>query len=275
MNDRPASPDPDRYEDVRELVARTTPERAWRAWADPEIIAGWFADRAEGNPVPGGQLVHVFESFGEARYEVVEAEPGERLVLRGHLHGTDFEQRIEVEPEGDQTRIRLIHSGFDASAELGEEFKGIDSGWKLALAILRHYLEHHFGRSKQSLFRMRPAPFDFDTHAALFREPEGLDRWLTKTSRPIRSGQPVELELWDGRPLDGSVLADSGREIALTWPEIDGTLELKAFAMGPAGPAIGLRAITWSSDGTKAAGLGPWLDTTLDRLAKVVGPPGP
>ena len=26
----------------------TTPERAWNAWADPQQIANWFVDRAEG-----------------------------------------------------------------------------------------------------------------------------------------------------------------------------------------------------------------------------------
>ena len=35
---------------------KTTPMRAWEAWADPQLIANWFVDRAEGAAVAGGTM---------------------------------------------------------------------------------------------------------------------------------------------------------------------------------------------------------------------------
>ena len=260
------------WKDVRELLVRATPEQAWRAWADPEIIAGWFADRAEGVAKAGETLVHVFDSMGfEVRYAVEAAEPGSLLVLRGNMHGSEFEQRVDVEPADEEgtTRIKLTHSGFgETPAE--DMLEGIDSGWKLALSILRYYLENHFGHPKTTHFQMRPAVYEFESLAPLFREPESLDRWLTRSAGVIRFGEPVELELWDGQRLTGEVLADSGQEIALTWPQINGVLELKAFSMGPAGKALGLRSFVWEPKPAESEKLDPWLNQTLERLLAVL-----
>jgi uncharacterized protein YndB with AHSA1/START domain len=39
-----------------EIATSATPEQAWAAWADPEKIAQWFVDRAEGEAKPGGTM---------------------------------------------------------------------------------------------------------------------------------------------------------------------------------------------------------------------------
>jgi uncharacterized protein YndB with AHSA1/START domain len=41
----------------------TTPDRAWSAWTDPQAIANWFVDRAEGTAAPGEVMTWFFDTF--------------------------------------------------------------------------------------------------------------------------------------------------------------------------------------------------------------------
>lgn len=262
------------WTDRRELRVEATPEQMYRAWADPEIIAGWFPDRAWGEATPGGEIVHAFEAFGmEMRHQVLEAEPPTRLVLKGEAPtGGAFRQEIHVRQEGATTVLELVHSGFgnadsESDSDWDDEYEGVDSGWKLALAILRHYLETHFGRPKKTLFVARPADFSWDHLTALFRTEDGLSSWLTESGAVGDIGSDVQLALRGAGPLTGDVLADSGREVALAWPEIDGVLELKAFGGGPWLKTLALRVSSWADDREGILQcLQPALEASLDRL---------
>jgi uncharacterized protein YndB with AHSA1/START domain len=39
-----------------EIRTKATPQQAYDAWADPEKIAHWFPDRAEGKAEPGATI---------------------------------------------------------------------------------------------------------------------------------------------------------------------------------------------------------------------------
>jgi hypothetical protein len=55
---------------------KTTPMKAWEAWADPQKIANWFVDRAEGTATPGSTMKWFFDSFGYAMdVPIAEADP--------------------------------------------------------------------------------------------------------------------------------------------------------------------------------------------------------
>lgn len=260
----------DTWTDRRELRTDAAPEQVYRAWADPEIIAGWFADRAWGKAEPGGELVHYFEAFGmEMKHRVLEAEPPHRLLLEGKSPaGEPFRQEIRIRHEGGETVLQLVHSGFSGDADWDEEYEGVDSGWKLALAVLRHYLENHFERPKSTLFLGRRADFSWDRLKDLFRSEEGLGKWLTTGGSLGETGTEAKLDLQDAGSLSGEVLADSGREIALEWQEIDGVLELKAFGGGPWPKTLALRASSWADDREERLRRAkPALQAALDRLA--------
>ncbi len=255
--------------DRRELTTTATPQQVWEAWAKPEIIAGWFADRAYGTPEKGSTITHVFEAFGmELPFAVVEAIPGESIVFDGvGPGGRPFRQEVRIRRDGGETVLQLTHSGFDADADWGDEFEGIDSGWTLALAVLRHYLETHFGRARTTWMRMRPMAFDFARADAVFRSADGLGRWLTTGEGAIGDrGERVALALRDGRRVTGEVLAWSGREVALSWEEIGGVLELKAFSAGPGQTMVGLRAMSWADLPPSAAVTHDFMDAALDAL---------
>ena len=68
------------------------------------------------------------------------------------------------------------------------------------------------------------------------------------------------------RTLTGHLLADSGRELALSWDEIEGVLELKAFEIGPQGRAVCLRGCGWGLAPATSA-LEAELEGAAERLA--------
>jgi len=105
------------WSDRREVRTRATPEQAFRAWADPRIVQGWFADEAEGEAKPGGAIIHHFPAFNLSYpMEVVELEPNRRIVFRMSFPGRPpVTQEIVIRTEAGETVIERDRLGHDAS----------------------------------------------------------------------------------------------------------------------------------------------------------------
>lgn len=276
MSSKPDS-DSQGWKDTRTLRVRATPQQLWEAWAEPERLKAWFPDDARGTPEPGGEIVHVWEAFGfEVPHKVIEAEPGRLLVLEAHApHGVPFRQQIHVEQDGDETVLRLVHSGFGDDADWGDEYEGIDSGWKMAFALLRLYLEHYRDRTRESFTLMRPASFDPAEVYRLFSTDQGLSRWLGEASGMGTVGSELTVTLPGGDTLSGPVLAATGLEVCLAWEELEGALELKAFSMGPDQQCLSLRGHTWHADPSRIEHAREHASAALERLLAVTGEAAP
>ena len=251
-----------------EITAHTDPLRAWEAWADPGKLAGWFVDRAVGEGRSGETMTWIFERFGlELPYAVLESVPGERIVFGPASKDVPpFLLEITLTRAGGDTRIRLVNSGFGASADFDEQFAGIDSGWRMALAILKEYLERHFGMPKATFLALRPAVFEFATLAPWFTEAGRLGQWLGSGSGVGDVGDGVSLTLFDGATLTGEVLCRTPTEVALRWTEIGGTCELKAFSQG-AQRVLCIRGFGWGMAPADARALEARMADALGRLA--------
>jgi len=103
----------------------------------------------------------------------------------------------------------------------------------MALALLKHYLENYYGSPRNSFFAMRPAAFSFERVIPFHRTATGLKKWLTTSGELGGIAEALALPLQEGCRISGRVLAKTKRETALSWKEIRGALELKAFSMGP------------------------------------------
>jgi uncharacterized protein YndB with AHSA1/START domain len=119
----------------KSFFVSVTPARAWRAFADSHERSQWEASEYEIDPRPGGRLSWALPGHAcEGR--VVEVVP-ERLLR--HTEGSgphaETEVRVELEPEGAGTRVRITHSG------LGDEVDSVSLGWGQAVADLIVYLE--------------------------------------------------------------------------------------------------------------------------------------
>ena len=229
------------------LDTSATPEQVWRAWADPEILSQWFADRVRGEARTGATMTWIFEKFGyEFPYHVVEASPPSHLVLGGALPGRPpFLLEIIIRRAGGMTRLELVNSGFLDGGEWDEEYEGVFSGWQMALGILRHYLERYFGQPKGGFLAMQPADIALAESLPWFTDEQLLQRWLTDRGTLGEAGAPVDLRLASGDRVRGTVLARTKREIAVSWEDERVVLELKAFAAGPGVRMVAVRGTGW------------------------------
>ena len=257
-----------RWSDERTLTTSATPEQLWDAWGDPSVLKGWFADDARGSATPGDEIVHVWQAFGmEMRHKVLAAERPHRLVLEAHSpQGVPFRQEVLIEKEGGRTVLRLVHSGFGDDADWGGEYDGIDSGWKMAFALLQLFLESYFGRPRRTFTLIRPAAFEFADVYRLYTTDSGLGRWLGEARGMGEVGSELELAVAGEEPVTPKVLAATGTEVLLSWPPVEGALELKAFPMGPDARALCLRGHSWSGDPSAVKGLERLAQVALDRL---------
>ena len=149
-----------------EIRTTASSQQVWEAWTDPAKIAQWFTDRAEGKPEVGRTFTWFFDKFGYVLpHTVVAAEPGKRFALKWDQPGAGYPPgllEITIHREGGETVLRLVNSGFKESADWNDEYEGIVSGWHMALAILKHYLENYFGQPKSQFLVMRPAQFEYE-----------------------------------------------------------------------------------------------------------------
>lgn len=254
---------------LAEVRAIASIERAWQAWAEPARLSEWFTDRAIGRAAAGGTMTWCFDRFGTRfPYDVLVAEEGRRLVLKGSLPGRPpYLLEVLISAAGtDAALVRVINSGFSVGVENDEEREGVLSGWQMALAIYKHYLESHFGEPKTGFFAMQPASFAYERIPHYFLEEEGLMRWLTTSGAIGAAGGSYRLTLRDGAPMSGRVLALTSREVALTWDEIDGVAELKAFRIGPRSRAVAVRGFGWNLAEDRASEIDRMLSSAIDRL---------
>lgn len=249
-----------------------TPEEVWAAWAEPDRVAHWFTESARGSMSEGSTFTWGWESHDfETPMEVLLARPPERLALSAPWEGagpTIIEVRIER--EADDTVVRLIHSGFSEDADFDEEYRGTDSGWLMALTLLKHYLEHYLGRARHQLMVMRRAVFEYDDIRLWHHEEEKLERWLTSEGRIPALGERFQLRLKDGSTITGQVLADAGHEVAVSWEEMQGVLELKAWGSKAHGRNLGLRFSSWRSPVEQKLAVQGLLGDALETLAELV-----
>jgi uncharacterized protein YndB with AHSA1/START domain len=254
-----------------ELRTSAPPEHAWAAWAEPEKLAHWFVDRAYGDVRSGGVMTWVFDRFkAEIPYPVLDATPPERLVFGGEIPGyPPFRLEITIRRDGGDTVVRLFNSGFREGAEWDDEYQGVASGWRLALALLGHYLEHYFGTPKQTVLVMQPAAFDYATVLPWFTEEAKLARWLARSGAIGAPGDAAQLVLQNGDVVRGRVLDATNREVALSWPDANMALELKAFSMGPT-RMLAVRATGWGVRADRMQALEEELRQAVARLASAI-----
>ena len=134
-------------------VLKATPDRVFKAWTDPTLIAKWFYpnerwDRCdpEVEPTVGGKynitMVHSDGDKVGMKGHVVELIPNEKLVFTFLDKDSDDQTQeslvtISLKPVSDGTELTLIHSKL-ASADLKSN---VSSGWDGCLTMLEKFVE--------------------------------------------------------------------------------------------------------------------------------------
>jgi uncharacterized protein YndB with AHSA1/START domain len=102
---------------TREIVFPESPEEVWEALTDPEQLEEWFANDVELDAQEGGEGVFRWDDGEERHATVVEAAPGERLVLDWDDEGT-VELTLQEVEEGTRLLVRESTSQFSIALEL-------------------------------------------------------------------------------------------------------------------------------------------------------------
>jgi len=103
---------------VREVVIAAPPEKVFPYFTDPEKMIVWKAVEATLDPRPGGVFRIDVTGRDVARGEYIEIDPPRRVVFTfgWEADGSPVPPgsttvEITLTPDGDGTRVRLVHSG--------------------------------------------------------------------------------------------------------------------------------------------------------------------
>jgi uncharacterized protein YndB with AHSA1/START domain len=126
---------------------RTTPEKLWQALIEPEFTRQFWVDthqECEWKPGASWRLMIPDGRVADSG-EVLEIEPGKRLVLRWRNEfipemRADGDSRLtyELEQQGDAVKLTLIHEIDKPDSKL---IAGVSQGWPHILASLKSLLE--------------------------------------------------------------------------------------------------------------------------------------
>jgi uncharacterized protein YndB with AHSA1/START domain len=121
-----------------------SPDRVFRAFADPEELARWFPERVEGGLAVGARSLLVWPDQ-RVWWDVVEAHPSGRFVFRwpwGTSESIVTTVTITISAAGYGSRLELEDGPFtiDEAAGLDAWAEGLE-GWAEALTLLRAYLD--------------------------------------------------------------------------------------------------------------------------------------
>jgi uncharacterized protein YndB with AHSA1/START domain/DNA-binding transcriptional ArsR family regulator len=133
-------------EKVFEIYIRTTPQRLWEAFTDPDIRTRFhFGNRIESDWRAGSSyaLTHPDAPVTLMDGENLEVDPPRRLVQTMVAHWSDEVEAVgptrvtwEIEPVGDSCRLTVVHDQLPADAS-GELY----GGWPMVLSGLKTWIE--------------------------------------------------------------------------------------------------------------------------------------
>jgi len=104
---------------VREVMVDATPETIWPFLTEPNKQVQWHGTSAELDPKPGGVYRVLVAGQYRSAGEYVEVVPLEKIVFTfgwedegNPIKPGSTTVEITLLPEGDKTRVRLVHRGL-------------------------------------------------------------------------------------------------------------------------------------------------------------------
>lgn len=135
---------------VIERIFNSSPDKVWKAITDPDEMKKWYFN------LPGfkAEVGYQFQFSGgpdEARQylhlcKITEVIPGRKLTYSWRYDGYDGESFVTFElfPEGDKTRLKLIHTGLETFPINNPDFArdNFIQGWtEIVGKSLKEFLE--------------------------------------------------------------------------------------------------------------------------------------
>jgi uncharacterized protein YndB with AHSA1/START domain len=122
--------------------------RVWQAVTDVEQMRQWYFDLKEFKPEPGFEFEFVVEHEGNSYHHlcrVTEVVPQKRIAYTWRYKGEpgDSLVTIELSPEGENTRLKLTHSGIETFPKTpAYARKNFEAGWTAIIGTeLKQFIE--------------------------------------------------------------------------------------------------------------------------------------
>lgn len=124
---------------------RATPERVWQGLTDPSFTERyWYGTRLESDWRAGSPIVFHKPQGEPDTGTVLVADRPRKLSFSWHIAWGEMSQEPDsrvtftIEPDGDGTKLTLVHDQFIENSKAAEALK---NGWKGILAGLKKTLE--------------------------------------------------------------------------------------------------------------------------------------
>ncbi len=103
----------------REILIDATPDTIWPFLTEPDKLVQWHGTVAEIDPRPGGVYRVLVMGLFQTAGEYVEVVPKQKVVFTfgweqagNPVQPGSTTIEITLHPEGDKTRVRLVHRGL-------------------------------------------------------------------------------------------------------------------------------------------------------------------
>ena len=135
---------------IIDQLLKATPEKTWQALTHKEQMKQWYFDLSEFKPEVGFEFR--FEGGDECRTfvhicRVTDVIPGKKLAYTWRYEGFEGGSLVTFElfPEGENTRLRLTHSGLETfpAGEPALAKANFVTGWNHIIGVsLKDFLEN-------------------------------------------------------------------------------------------------------------------------------------
>jgi len=164
-----------------EIIIDAPLEAVWKAIVDGEELTRWFVDEASVTPGVGGTVEISWDGGEKGRNQIDVWEPNQKLRLSkpgpAAAQGgesTPMVLEYTIERRDGKTVLRLVHSGIPSGPEWDSFYDGTNSGWPSFFRTLRHYLEHHPGKSRATIKVIGKLPVSLEEGWARLTGPGGF-----------------------------------------------------------------------------------------------------
>jgi uncharacterized protein YndB with AHSA1/START domain len=264
-------------------------EAVWKAITDAEELTRWFVDHAKVTPGVGGTC---WVAWGEGESQQAYAkkievwEPPHRLRLgpqgpeesdTGPSPEAQATAALAVpivdeyilEARGGRTLLRVVSSGIPASAEWDGFYDSTNYGWKLFFRTLRHYLERHPGKPRNTVITLQqPISIDAADAWKKFIGPEGLA--AEGSFEGLKDGDRFQVTTSAGESLTGEVgIIKPPKIILLAIDTFNGAVLSAAFEQMGGANFLYITLATYGSADERASGLGERWSQWLKGLFQV------
>ncbi|MAL09832.1 MAG: hypothetical protein CMF74_09230 [Maricaulis sp.] len=176
------------------MTLDSTPGRVFDALTDPEDLKVWFAEHVDVEPRLHGRFRfwgrHTYETPGPAEANAVirEFEPGRTIAFDWPLAGREAIARLDVEPEGEKTKLIVTHT-FRRAPAMDRAREMVDDLWRMHFGALMCHLMGapvslpDFTETAQvvesSIYIDAPRSIVFRA----FTDPALLNQWIAKDAK--------------------------------------------------------------------------------------------